>query len=180
MATTKVQRIMTQPIVLSIPSLPNHIYVFVYCVRRCPFTACWTLFIVAITDSWLLVLWVDARTVASESHFQVPPECESAWAFDFTTYLVANPVSISTLLIFLVFFFLYESLQKARIQIWLFEQKDLRIEGRIIVCVFISTSAVFMLIPCPLSVFSLTFWTCLRTGFSMKPKSKFTWIRCWF
>lgn len=33
MATTKVQRIMTQPIVLSIPSLPNHIYVFVYCVR---------------------------------------------------------------------------------------------------------------------------------------------------
>ncbi|KAF3325128.1 Small nuclear ribonucleoprotein E [Carex littledalei] len=29
-------------------------------------------------------------------------------------------------------FILFQSLQKARIQIWLFEQKDLRIEGRII------------------------------------------------
>jgi hypothetical protein len=27
----------------------------------------------------------------------------------------------------------FDSVQKARIQIWLFEQKDLRIEGRIIV-----------------------------------------------
>lgn len=29
-----------------------------------------------------------------------------------------------------------KSMQKARIQIWLFEQKDLRIEGRIIVSVY--------------------------------------------
>ena len=33
----------------------------------------------------------------------------------------------------MIWFLKFDFLQKARIQIWLFEQKDLRIEGRIIV-----------------------------------------------
>ena len=49
-------------------------------------------------------------------------------------------------LIFAFFCFGWELVQKARIQIWLFEQRDLRIEGRIIVCFMSKLIYAFFLI----------------------------------
>lgn len=48
-------------------------------------------------------------------------------------------------MIFLFVCFPFE-LQKARIQIWLFEQKDLRIEGRIIVSIFFFLLSNFIIV----------------------------------
>lgn len=58
-------------------------------------------------------------------------------------------------LLILLMFFLGGLLQKARIQIWLFEQRDLRIEGRIIVC---SSSYIFSRVYGLSIIHSISYW----------------------
>ena len=121
MASTKVQRIMTQPIVSSL------LY-FCFSVFVC--------FFPMFTHSFpFFVVWFLGVRAAPEPDFQVSSECKSLFlASGFALIWFFFNGSWSFCANFCSFLcFGWKLVQKARIQIWLFEQKDLRIEGRIIV-----------------------------------------------
>lgn len=121
---------MTQPIVsyFSTPASSLRMYallIFIHIYRRAVsnrFALCLMLW---LANPW----WACA---AAEPHLPFPPERKwiailfCFWAMLYVTICVFCGASVRVCK--LIWF-----LQKARIQIWLFEQKDLRIEGRIIV-----------------------------------------------
>lgn len=123
MASTKVQRIMTQPIVnyFTLNNINNIVTNDYYFIRMLP--------IYIFFYFLILVLWLQNLI------FRFLQSVSIIFKIYLFLYFSNKVVFFVCNLWFLMMGFKI-CWQKARIQIWLFEQKDLRIEGRIIVCSF--------------------------------------------